>query len=139
MGIEADLKKALFARIEAFADIRVLEIEGENASFPSKPNNKGYIQVRHFPNRNPSDPTWGDEQIKQGFLQIGIIDTKQKGSIKPSELADEILALFTKGTKIKQGAVLVVIDQHPTLLSVVQDGQKSIYPVSIPYRAYVNF
>lgn len=137
---ERNLKLALFRHVEEWATDRnpPLPVDAENAGF-DKPNNATYIEVRHFPNTNPSDPTWGDEQMKQGFLQVGIVDTAQRGTLAPAAIADEILAHFAKGTQLTEGNVTVKIETHPTLLTTVQDGQRAIFPVSIPYRAYVNF
>lgn len=140
MKTEENLKIALFRHVEEWANNRnpQMPIDAENAGF-DKPNNAYYIEVRHFPNVNPGDPTWGDEQLKEGFLQVGIVDPMNKGTIAPARIADEILTLFAKGTRLTEDNVTVKIEKHPNLLTVVQDGQRAIFPVSIPYRAYVNF
>jgi len=93
-----------------------------------------YCEVRIFPN-TPDGPLWGAEEIHFGILQIALISYEQKGSIKPMKTCDAIRAGFVKGTVLEADGTRVRIHRPPGALALIQDGHKSTYPVSIPYRA----
>lgn len=111
----------------------VIDID-PNIPFPVPATPTQYFEVRHFKN-TPNGPAWGDGSIYQGFLQISLIDFQQRGEVAALGSLGQLLDVFHKGAIFWEVGTKVTIDKPPALLSVVQDGHKAIYPVSISYHA----
>lgn len=92
-----------------------------------------YIEVRHFRNANQS-PTWDVGSVFLGFWQISVVSFKQKGEIPALVIAGQIATTFDRAAEFWQGTTRVQISGKPNVLTVVQEGMKASYPVSIPYR-----
>lgn len=97
-----------------------------------------YLEVRNFRNTTLSN-NWGIERTIIGILQVSVINPKQTGELEAVDIAGLLTKHFIKNTSIwTENAERIVIYEHPSLLTALQDGQKSAYPVSIPYRCFVN-
>jgi hypothetical protein len=132
--IEADIKRALLTRAEAFAASVALRAEMPGVPFDTVEGEVRWLTVDHFVNTN-LNYGWSDRTQFQGILQICVVDTAQEGDLAPTEVCGAIVSYFDKNTVIRQGNVVVKIEVRPSVLTPIVDGQKSTYPVSIPYRA----
>lgn len=133
MSIETDIAEGLGNHAIELAAALGLSIAAPNVPF-SPPDGK-YLDIRHFRNTN-LNPSWGDEKTLLGIYQISVVDPKQNGEIPATAVASQVIDAFHKNTVIYSGTVRLVIYENPTLLTTVQDGHKSIYPISIPYRCF---
>ena len=111
-----------------------------NVAFPPKDHpeysSKIYLEVRHFRNTNVSSE-WGTGRDLMGILQISVVDPLQAGELTALGIASLIVEYFKKNTNLwTEGMERILIYESPTVLTMVQDGNKSIHPVSIPYRVY---
>lgn len=139
MSIEVDIANALANRIIAAAPGLGLPLAMPNIPFPPSDHpeysENVYLDIKHFRNTNLS-PTWGNEKTLLGLYQISIVDPRQAGEISATAIASQIIDLYAKNSNLFEGSTRVLIYEQPSLLSTVQSGQKSIYPVSIPYRCF---
>lgn len=132
---------------DQFGWLEDFELEGTpfpvampNVPFPPEAHpefsEKMYLEVRHFRNTSLGG-TWGTDRTLMGILQVSVINPKQDGELEAVDIAGLLTKHFEKNTIIwTDQAERIVIYEPPTLLTPLQDGQKSAYPVSIPYRCY---
>lgn len=126
------------------------ELEATGAPFPvAMPNiqfppenhpeyqERVHLDAKHFRNRN-GGAYWGNEKTLVGILQVSVIDPNQIGDIPPTEVASKIIKHFRKNTILWTPSMnRIVIYDEPSLGSMLQDGHRAIYPVSIPYLCFV--
>lgn len=130
-AIEIALSEA--TRVMAFSlNLPVLYPNIINDTIPP-PDESDYIEVKHFPNVTDGYD-WGSAiDIQTGIWQLGLVTTKRDG-VDRLVIIDQIGSYFARGMEFRSGQTVVKIEQPPSLLTVIVDGQKSIYPVSIRYR-----
>lgn len=135
MSVEVDIAEAFIARLNALVLVPALTIlsEGVTTEQGAIPNNARYIEYTHFRNTNRT-PTWTGGKELIGIFQINVVDPLKQGDIVPSEIAAIVAEWFKKDTRLTYGATVVKIELHPTCLTPVQDLQKRLFPISIPYR-----
>jgi hypothetical protein len=127
------IEKALLDAAAAAAATLNLSIQMPNVDFPTP--DVAYLEAVHFINQN-ANPNWSDETIYQGILQINFITPDHRGSFDPAEVCGKIVTLFDKGTILwtgEHGDVAIKIDAKPSRLTIIQEGSKATYPVSISY------
>lgn len=79
--------------------------------------------------------SWGTHSGNIGTFQLSVITPHQTGAIEPTQYAGAVLDHYFNGKVLWTDQVeRITFSGAPTLLSTVQSGHKSIYPVSIPYR-----
>lgn len=79
--------------------------------------------------------SWGTTSGNIGTFQLSVITPDQAGAIVPTQYAGAVLDQYFNGKVLWTSQMeRVTFSAAPTLLSTVQSGHKSIYPVSIPYR-----
>jgi len=138
MTPEADIADALLSAVSTIAGTLALPVAMPGIVFPPADHpeysEQVHLEVRHFRNTNIS-AWWGTEVIYIGILQISVIDPTQVGEIAPTEYAGQIAEAFKKNRVIQttEGKRIQVYE-NPTVLSSIEYGQKTAYPVSIPYR-----
>lgn len=94
-----------------------------------------YLEVTEFRNTTGS-PTWGTAAVFGGILQIALHQpNNDEGAVTPTALAGQIAAAFYKNRVLFGDDGRVKIYQNPTVLTPIVQGDKTIYPVSIPYIA----
>lgn len=135
MSVETDISDALTQATETVAASLGLTVSYPNRDFTPPDNNGRYLEVMHFRNTN-QNPTWGIEKTLLGIWQIAVVDPLKEGEIPSTVHAAAIIDAFGKNTKIFSGVVRLQITQAPTLLTMVQDGARALFPVSIPYRVF---
>lgn len=131
--LPADLSKALMEKVVAVGGALGLSIAFPDVTFtvPDKPER--YLEVTHFRN-DAQSPMWDESSVYSGILQIGLVSYMQQGELPELEICGKIAKAFRKNTVLNYGEAVVRISASPSILSVLQDGHKATYPVSIPYR-----
>lgn len=133
------MKKSEIIRALSDATERVMFQLDITASFPDIPftppvDGSAWLECLHFPNVTDGFG-WNGPNIEQGIWQISLVRTDHVGSIPAVEICEKITAHFAKGSEFWFGDTVVKIEQPPSILTAIQDGQKVTYPVSIRYRA----
>lgn len=96
------------------------------------PDSGMWVELNLFPNE-PLDPVWDNDGcvVTRGFLQILVGYRPGMGRIQASNLADSIIAHFSKGTHL--GPVRVL--KKPWQSTPVIDSDKIFIPITISYRS----
>jgi len=100
------------------------------------PDTDLWLEPGFFPNE-PVDDTWPNDSCaeQRGFFQVLVGYRPGAGEIAPSELADAVVALFSKGTDLGG----VVVRKQPTRgPSFVDEGDKLLIPVTVYYRGFLD-
>lgn len=95
------------------------------------PANGIWLLVRHFPNET-EDLSWNDDGaiLVRGFFQVEVNYRHSfKGIFPASELADTIIAAFSKGTPIAD----VFVEKQPWQAAEVVEDDRNFIPVTVPY------
>lgn len=91
------------------------------------------IEVRHFRNAT-TGPFWAGGTTFQGIWQISVIDYTQKGEIAALAVCTQIADAFAKDSEIWHDGITVKFPAPPSILSVIEEQHRALYPVSIAYR-----
>lgn len=134
MTLEVDIDTALMLKAEQIAASLFLPLAVPNRVF-EKPDDGRWLRVQHLRNRN-TGIVWGDETMFQGILQFDIFGPPDLGSTPTLAIGANIVALLPKGTELREGVAVVKIDEKPSVLSQVEDGQETFVPVSVRYRCF---
>lgn len=130
---EAQITDLLLTAASDLATALVLPAAMPGRTF--EPPATRYLEVTEFRNTTGS-PTWGTSAVFQGILQIALHQpNNDEGAITPTEIAGQIAAAFYKNRVLFGDDGRVKINQNPTVLTPIVEGNKTIYPVSIPYIA----
>lgn len=93
-----------------------------------------YLRVDLFKNA----PFWeglSSGRIDQGLLQIMVVWPRNRGIIKPAEVAALVEEHFKKGTRMTGSGVTVKVNREPYSSSPITSPDKSETPVTIPWIA----
>lgn len=133
MSINSDITTALYTQVEVAAAAVNLPVKFPNIPFTSPDNNR-YLDVTHF--RNDPDPplTWDGTSFYVGILQINLVIEAGVGDVLPTNICDQIAGFFEFGTVLRSGNTAVKIEQKPGVLTAIENGQTTLYPVSVRYR-----
>ena len=135
MTIEIDIENALFEKAEAVASSLSLPLSVPNRVF-NKPADNRWLRVQHLRNQN-TGIAWGDETMFQGILQFDIFGDVDLGTIPVLTIAASIIdAFWGSNAVLWEGTTKLKIEQKPSVLSQVSDGQETFIPVSIRYRCF---
>jgi hypothetical protein len=96
------------------------------------PSTGEWIELSWFPNEtlNYGIPNDGPS-IHRGFVQAMAYTRPGAGVVGVTQLASAIISTYAKGLEVG-GAT---IERKPWMSSVIQEGDKIMVPVTIPYRA----
>ncbi|WGM31498.1 phage tail terminator-like protein [Brevundimonas sp. NIBR11] len=100
----------------------------------SPPADGKYLRVELFKNA----PFWeglASGRIDQGLLQIMVVWPRNRGIIKPAEVAALVEEHFKKGTRMTGSGVTVKVNREPYSSSPITSPDKSETPVTIPWIA----
>lgn len=130
--LDALLKDAI-----ALASVIGLDISVPNVVFPPVDNPNATERI-HLEARNfwagVNWQSWGTYSGNIGTFQLSVINPKQEGAIEPTQYSGVLLDHYANGRIIWTDQMeRITFTAAPTLLSTVQTGHKSIYPVSVPY------
>lgn len=135
--IYARVLDALYTDAIALADALGLPISVPNVVFPPMTNPE-YSEQVHLEIRNfwagIAWQSWGSDARPIATFQVSVIDPNQAGEINPTMFAGQVMDHYVNGKHLWTAHMeRLTFSAAPTLLTSVQYGQKSIYPVSIPY------
>ena len=126
MSINKDIEKALFDVVEAAG---ILEESFPNVSFDKE---KPYLDLSILRSGVFSEGLNID--VHEGMLQVLVMDLQDVGEIKLLEIADQVIALFPRNTRIIEGNTIIYIERTGWVGTALPiDGGYSI-PVTIPYK-----
>lgn len=135
MTIEKSILQALQQKViaaVAASTFPTLPIKFVDVAF-TIPNSQKWLELVFIPN-NPSDITWGDEEMNRGiFRMILHWPNNGAGAYAPLELMASIASSFSKYEKI--GGLLQLL-KKPKSLSTIQQGSENLYPVTMEYSVF---
>lgn len=136
MSIAAAVYDAFAAQLANFASslsppVPVL-YPGVNAV---PPDDGTWLEASYFPNEtvNYGTPDNGPF-LYQGILQVSVCERPGSGIVDGLSIADAVVAAFKKGTVIGPAS----IQREPWVSNVLIEDDRLMFPVSIPYRAFLN-
>lgn len=133
--IEAEILTALQEKVVtavAASTLPTLPIAFVDVNF-DPPNNGKYLELVHIPN-NPSDRTWGSEEVNRGiFRMILHWPSSGTGGSAPRALMSSIANSFVKSEKI--GGLLQVLNK-PKASSPAKLGNENLYPFTVEYSVF---
>jgi hypothetical protein len=93
-----------------------------------------WLEMRWFPNTT-RDYGVGNEgpSLHQGIGQVSVHGNAGAGVPPMIELADEVIAAFSKGTTLGPG----IVDRKPWQSAVLIEGGQVIVPVTVRWKAFV--
>lgn len=137
MGIHIDIENALSDHTTALAVALGGSIPVQLPNNKIDPPESGvYLTVEHFKNATGNFGWENDTTEYPGIWQITIVHLPDRGAIPLMTLADAIANFFPKGSILRSGSAAVKIEEKPSVLSALTDGQKTELPVSIRYRCF---
>lgn len=96
------------------------------------PDDGAWLELAFFPNETETRGLANDcDFIHQGFAQVAVCTRKGEGITAGLTIAGQVLEHFAKGT----GVGPALLERKPWVSAVVQMDDKSMFPVTIPYRA----
>lgn len=126
----ADATRGILSGLEFGDDL----VDWPDVPFKVPANPTRYFEIRHF-RTDPQSNDWaGDTRVMVGIWQISLIDFTQAGEVQPLTLLSQVADFFQKGQGFWQGDSQINITDPPSFLTVVQEGHKAIYPLSVRYR-----
>lgn len=135
MTIDKNILQALQQKvIEAVAasTIPTLPVKFVGVSFVT-PNDQKWLEIIHIPN-NPSDRTWGDEEVNRGIMRLVLHwPNNGAGAYRPLEIMASIMSSFTKYEKI--GGLLQILNK-PKSMSMIENGSENWYPATVEYTVF---
>jgi len=133
MTPEENIEQALFAYVR---DHVTLPIAWPNVEF-TPPADHQYVAVTHFRNQNERLYLRGNEQRRQGILQLSLVSLLGVGPSPSLAVAAEIIEDFPQDTIMISEGVRVRITRQPDTMSGIQSDVSWIIPISVYYEAFV--
>jgi hypothetical protein len=132
---DAIIFEALQARLRTMPG--VLPIAGPNVTFPAAGQTKPdkYLKVDFLPNRTRQVTLGDDPQQKIGIMQVSVMWPVGRGILDGLEVAGAIVNRF-KNETLFASDVRITISSEPWAASPLQDTDRLMIPVSIPYIAF---
>lgn len=128
--LEALQQKAITS--VAASTIPTLPIAFVDVSF-NPPNTGKYLELVHIPN-NPTDQTWGDEEVHRGiFRMILHWPSNGGGGYPPRTVLDSIASSWSKGTKVN--GLLQILNKPKAGLPIKQ-GNENLYTCTVEYSVF---
>jgi hypothetical protein len=139
-GIESQITEALLQRLAALTLSPALQVAYPGITFPAAGATKPatYLEAR-TPLRVGATTVgisaWSEHS---GIFQVDVLYSAQDGVIKPTQIADAVVAWFDRGTRLVNGSVQVDIYDRPAIGPAIDDEPYTRTPVSIRYRTFVR-
>lgn len=132
---DAIIFAALSARLRTMVD--VLPIASPNITFPAAGTQKPakYLKLDFLPNKTRQVTMGDDHQQKIGLMQVAVMWPKGSGIEAALDVAGAIIDRFNNQTIFASG-VRITISSEPWASSPIQDVDRMMIPVSIPYHAF---
>ena len=129
-----NIEAALFARVKD--TVTMLPVAWPNVEF-NPPEDHKYVSVIHFRNQNERLYLRGNEQRRQGLLQLSVVYPIGEGSPPSLALAGAVAAGFSQDLILRSEGVKVQITKEPDAMSAIKTDVSWIVPVSVYYEAFV--
>lgn len=128
MATDKDILTGVFTRMGTLATSLPIAWPGVNFT---PPNSGMWLQIRHFPNE-PNNIGWQTDAQQEyiGFVQVQVFTRPGTGIVNATEIAEEVIAHFAKGTEFGP----VCVSRRPYTSPDVVDSDWIYIPVTIPYR-----
>ncbi|MBD8696599.1 phage tail terminator-like protein [Stenotrophomonas sp. CFBP 13718] len=99
------------------------------------PAQGAWLELQWFPNQT-QNYGMGDDgpSLLQGFGQLSACYRPGAGIIVGTKITDQIIAAFAKGTAFSG----VRVYRKPWTSSIIQDPERIMHPVTIPWRGFVS-
>lgn len=129
MSVTTEILEAFLARLKEYCVFPSVPVAWPGIDF-NPPDTGMWLEARLFPNE-PRDLAWQDDSRHEdrGFFQIRIFYRPGAGQLKPSQLADDLIAYFPKGLSLGPVCVKKRGWQSPA----VTDEDKLFIPVTISW------
>lgn len=110
---------------------------GLRCSYPgvgfTPPDSGAWLELQWFPNQTHNYGVGDDApSLLQGFAQLSACYRPGTGIVTGAQLSDSIITAFGKGTTF--GSMRVY--QKPWTNSIIQDPERIMHPVTIPWRGF---
>lgn len=132
---EAEILRALQEGVTAAvaaSTVPTLPVAYVNVEF-EKPDDQKWLEIVWLPNNVQGD-LWGDDKTYRGILRIILHwPNKGTGAYRPLGLIGSIADYFPKGILLDNN---VQIYEKPDLTGLIQDGDETLFPVSLRYQSY---
>lgn len=139
---EVEVSKALIkgaiAAITGNADptVAATPIKAPGRTF-AIPNDQKYFEI--IPFLNGSFRTfWNSGETFQGFARVLLHwPTDDGGIYTPMALLAKVKAVLAKGTTLANGGANLLIYDHPSIASPIENGQETLFPLTVRYQCFV--
>lgn len=127
---------AFAALVEQFAAAQALPCSYPGLSFtPPAGKDARWLELQWFTNQTQNYGLADDgPSLLQGFGQLSACYRPGKGIMVGTAVTDQIIVAFAKGTAF--GGVSVY--RRPWASSLIQDPERIMHPVTIPWRGFVS-
>lgn len=99
------------------------------------PANGPWLELQWFPNQTQNYGMGYDgPSLLQGFGQLSACYRPGGGIIVGTKITDQIIVAFAKGTAFAG----VRVYRKPWTSSIIQDPERIMHPVTIPWRGFVS-
>lgn len=138
MSSLARIKTALEARLKAMAGL--LPTRWENTAF-TPPADSPYQEVHLLP-AEPENPSilgvaWSEMYRESGFMQVTLVYPAEGGAGSALAKAEAIRDWFPRGSSFTYGGVTAIVGRTPRIGPAMQQDERYVLPVSIPYFANI--
>lgn len=124
---QTEILTAIFTKISGISTIP--QKIYQNVKAPTTMESE-YLEIFVLPLPSENQAFSGVER-KSGLIQINVVVALEKGTIRPAQIADLILAAFKQGTVIATGLKV----SRPSYVSAgIKDGVRYVVPVTIQYQ-----
>ena len=115
-----------------------LPTQWENvAGFTLPPDGAPYQRAWLLP-ADPINPEINANHIEHGLFQINLYYKLGIGSRDPMERAELIRQHFLRGATFTRNGISVTVTATPRIAPAIQDADRYVVPVRVPYRSFIR-
>lgn len=98
-------------------------------------NEKDYLSIEFVPNDTINRAVGNDDaSVHQGFLQVTVVGSAGKGTVRLHDLAGQVIEAWKKGTTLYGTGFKLKVPRKPSERGPIKDGKNWRVPVLIPYQ-----
>lgn len=96
---------------------------------------KDYLTLEFVPNDTINRAVGdNDASVHQGFLQVTVVGSAGKGTVRLHDLAGQVIEAWKKGTTLYGTGFKLRVPRKPSERGPIKDGKNWRIPVLIPYQ-----
>lgn len=96
---------------------------------------KDYLTLEFVPNDTVNRAVGdNDASVHQGFLQVTVVGSAGKGTVRLHDLAGQVIEAWKKGTTLYGTGFKLRVPRKPSERGPIKDGKNWRVPVLIPYQ-----